>query len=86
MLLLHPRAARRLAVRPVAQCFDLLNGWNVAWMAVYNGNTGTGTAAYYPNGTLATWDPSGVLANAGNWTVTQVGCSPSPKGVLFGGN
>jgi hypothetical protein len=60
---------------PLLQCLDFLNGWNVAWMAVYNGNAGTGTAAYYTNGTLATWDSSGVLVNAGNWSVTQV-CAP----------
>ncbi len=54
------------------QCFEFINGWNVDWMAVYNGNTGTGTAAYYTNGTLATFDLQGVLVNAGTWSVEQV--------------
>ena len=51
----------------------------MAWLATFQNSTGAGTAAYYANGTLATWDMQGVLVNAGSWSVTDApggGCVP----------
>ena len=63
-------AVAACASTPTLQCEKFFSGWNVAWMAVYNNYTSSGTAVYYPNGTLTTWLSNGQLANAGTWNVT----------------
>jgi len=60
------------AVLAEIQC-DYLVNWNVSWMAVYNGATGTGTALYYPNGSLFTYGLDGELLNYGTYKIESNG-------------
>ena len=40
-------------------------------MAVYNGYSGAGTAQYFPNGSLITYNLKGEILNYGNYTITE---------------
>lgn len=51
------------------ECASVLTGNVVTWLSRYHGYVASGTAAYYSNGTLETWDPAGNLVNAGNYTI-----------------
>ena len=53
-------------------CFAVLNNTKVAWMAVFHGSTGSGTAEYFPNGTLITYSPDGIVVNKGVYAVRSV--------------
>lgn len=44
---------------------------SLSWMAVFNGVSAAGTAQYFPNGTLITYDLNGKLLNKGYYTITE---------------
>eukprot|EP01084_Bolivina_argentea_P055721 102101_1 len=49
-------------------CTAIINA-NVSWMATFNGITMSGTALYFPNGTLVTYGLRGELINIGTYYI-----------------
>ena len=52
-----------------ATCTGALVGNKVTWLAKYHDDVMAGTAAYFPNGTLVTWDEEGEIVNSGQYTI-----------------